>query len=478
MQSNLKMNKQFGQSTIERFFRAMYQTSAFFEEEPNLRDESSGGRFFTFRRIHFPATMREDRDSLEKLVIKGGRPLYGSVKISGAKNSAIAVLPATLLADSPSTLENMPKIRDVAVYLQLLQKLGARVTWEGAKLVIDPSQITGKPLVDENVSKLRASYYLMGALLGRFKEVTIGFPGGCGLGPRPIDQHIKGFLALGAKVKQLDGIIQLVATRLRGARIYLDVVSMGATINLMLAAVYAEGKTVIENAAKDPEVVDVATLLGSMGAQIKGAGTDVIRIEGVERLYGCHHAIIPDRIEAGTYMIAAAATRGEVRVEHIIPKHVEPVSAKLREMGVHIEEADESLNVFGTHDYTSIDIKTLPYPGFPTDLQQPFTSLLTQAQGTSLITDNIYFSRFKQVSELKKMGAKMKVEGRTAIIEGMTPLHGSCLHADDLRSGVTLVIAGLIADQVTTITGIEHIDRGYEQLEGKLARLGAEIWRE
>jgi UDP-N-acetylglucosamine 1-carboxyvinyltransferase len=333
-------------------------------------------------------------------------------------------------------------------------------------------------LENKKVTQLRASYYLMGVLLGRYKEVIIGYPGGCQLGPRPIDQHLKGFRALGATIAQKDGNLHLTATKLEGARIYLDMVSVGATINILLAAVSAEGKTVIENAAKEPEVIDVATLLSSMGAKIKGAGTDVIRIEGVgKQLHGCRHSIIPDRIEAGTFMIAAAATRGKIQIDQIIPKHVEPISAKLREMGVQIEEEDESLIVSGSGRYQSVDIKTYPYPGFPTDLQQPFTSLLTQAHGTSLVTDNIYFSRFKNVSEIQKMGGKIRVEGRTAIIEGITPLSGTHVHAHDLRVGASLVIAGLMADEATLISGIYHLERGYEQLEQKLSRLGAVIWR-
>jgi UDP-N-acetylglucosamine 1-carboxyvinyltransferase len=415
---------------------------------------------------------------MEKLVIKGGRPLYGNVKISGAKNSALAMIPAALLPNSPTVLENIPEIGDIAVYIELLQKLGVKVALTEKELHIDPSSLQHQPMLDPKVSELRASYYLMGALLGKFHEVTIGLPGGCKLGLRPIDQHIKGFEALGAKAILKDGVVHIQAPHLKGARIYLDVVSVGATINLMLAAVCAEGTTVIENAAKEPEVIDVATLLSSMGAQIKGAGTDVVRIRGGHRLHGCRHSIIPDRIEAGTYMIAAAATRGKVKIEQVIPKHLESVSAKLREMGVQIEEDEESITVFGRDSYASVDIKTLPYPGFPTDLQQPFTSLLTQAHGTSLITDNIYFSRFEHVSQLEKMGAKIQVDGRTAIVRGVTPLKGAQVHAFDLRAGASLIIAGLIADGVTSITGIQQIQRGYERLEEKLNGLGAEIWRE
>lgn len=317
----------------------------------------------------------------------------------------------------------------------------------------------------------------MGAMLGRFGEAVVGLPGGCNLGPRPIDQHIKGLEALGAQVVYKEGSIHLTAPRLKGARVYLDVMSVGATINIMLAASRAEGVTVIENAAKEPEIIDVATLLSSMGARIQGAGTDVIRIQGRRSLQGCRHSIIPDRIEAGTYMIFAAATVGDVTVENVIPLHLEPLSAKLREMGIAVKESDESLRVIGKEKYQAVDIKTLPYPGFPTDLQQPFTSLLTQAEGTSLVTDNIYVSRFKQVDELYRMGADVRVEGRTAWIRGGFPLHGTAVRAMDLRGGAALVVAGLAATGMTEITGVDHIDRGYENLENKLSSLGAEIWR-
>ena len=306
----------------------------------------------------------------------------------------------------------------------------------------------------------------------------IGLPGGCNLGPRPIDQHLKGFEALGAKISYDQGAIHLIADRLIGCRIYLDVVSVGATINIMLAASRAEGQTIIENAAKEPEIIDVATILNSMGAKIKGAGTDVIRIYGTSDLKGCRHPIIPDRIEAGTFMMAAAATQGDIVIDNVIPKHLEPISAKLREMGVTVEEAEDSLRVIGTDAIQPVDIKTLPYPGFPTDLQQPATSLLTRGNGTSIVTDNIYASRFKHVDELRRMGAQIKVEGRSAVIEGVSPLQGARVKATDLRAGAALVVAGLMAEGITEVTGVEHIDRGYEHLEAKLKQLGAETWRE
>ncbi|SFS35049.1 UDP-N-acetylglucosamine 1-carboxyvinyltransferase [Marininema halotolerans] len=415
---------------------------------------------------------------MEKLMIKGGKPLSGEISVSGAKNSAVALIPATLLGGSPTVIENLPQISDVEIYEEILRDFGATVTRDSDCLTIDTSCVINTPMPNGKVKKLRASYYLMGALLGRFGEATVGLPGGCNLGPRPIDQHIKGFEALGAEVSHRNGAIHLWAKKLTGARIYLDVVSVGATINIMLAASRAEGRTIIENAAKEPEIIDVATLLTAMGARIHGAGTDVIRIVGNSDLMGCRHSIIPDRIEAGTYMIAAAATGGEVTVTNLIPKHMEPVTAKLREMGVTIDEGDEALRVRGMGPYQGIDVKTLPYPGFPTDLQQPLTTLLTRAEGTSLVTDNIYAARFKHVDELGRMGAYLRVEGRTAVVEGGTPLHGAQVRATDLRAGAALVIAGLMAEGVTEIAGVEHVDRGYENLEEKLRTLGAELWRE
>ncbi|QKG85745.1 UDP-N-acetylglucosamine 1-carboxyvinyltransferase [Kroppenstedtia pulmonis] len=415
---------------------------------------------------------------MEKLMIKGGRPLYGEVQVSGAKNSAVALIPATLLAESTTILENLPHIRDVLIYVEILKDLGAEISQENGELHIDAGQLTNLPMSDGKVKELRASYYLMGALLGRFGEATVGLPGGCNLGPRPIDQHIKGFEALGAKVVHRDGALHLFASKLKGARVYLDVVSVGATINIMLAAARAEGQTVIENAAKEPEIIDVATLLTAMGAKVKGAGTDVIRIQGCAKLTGCRHSVIPDRIEAGTFMVAAAATQGEVTVNNLIPKHMEPVTAKLREMGAEVEEWDEALQIRGGKAYQSIHIRTLPYPGFPTDLQQPFTSLLTMACGTSFVVDNIYSSRFRHIDELSRMGADVRVEGSSAVIRGQASLYGAQVRASDLRAGAALVIAGLMASDITEIIGVEHINRGYQDLVGKLKSLGSEIWRE
>lgn len=416
---------------------------------------------------------------MEKLNIAGGDPLRGTVHISGAKNSAVALIPATILADSPVSIEGLPHISDIDTLRDLLEEIGGKVTFEKGEMVVNPASMISMPLPNGKVKKLRASYYLMGAMLGRFKQAVIGLPGGCHLGPRPIDQHIKGFEALGAEVTNEQGAIYLRAEKLVGARIYLDVVSVGATINIMLAAVLAEGKTVIENAAKEPEIIDVATLLASMGAKIKGAGTDVIRIEGVESLHGCRHSIIPDRIEAGTFLIAGAAMGDEVVLDNVIPTHLESITAKLREMGFTIETSNDQMLIVGRNEgLKPVDIKTLVYPGFPTDLQQPMTALLTKAKGTSVVTDTIYSARFKHIDELRRMGANMKVEGRSAIITGQTQLQGAKVKASDLRAGACLVVAGLMADGVTEITGLEHIDRGYSMLEEKLEGLGATIWRE
>ncbi|ASA25091.1 UDP-N-acetylglucosamine 1-carboxyvinyltransferase [Paenibacillus donghaensis] len=415
---------------------------------------------------------------MEKLMIGGGRPLQGVVTISGAKNSAIALIPAAILAESEVVLDNLPSLSDVAVYSEILEELGATVTWSGNQMSIDPSRIVSIPMPNGPVKKLRASYYMMGALLGRFKEATIGLPGGCNFEPRPIDQHIKGFEALGATVTNEHGSIHLYAKELRGAKIYLDVSSVGATINIMLAASRAKGSTIIENAAKEPEIIDVATLLNSMGAVIKGAGTETIRIEGVTEMHGCRHSIIPDRIQAGTYMIAAAATRGNVLIDNVIPKHLEALTAKLLEMGVEIEELDESIRVIGKARYDHADVKALIYPGFATDLQSPMASMLTQAEGVSVLTDFVYSNRFKHVPELVRMGAKIRVEGRSAIIEG-SKLNAAKVKAADLRAGAALVIAGLTVEEgITEVTGVEYIDRGYDHLVSNLRMLGADVWRE
>lgn len=416
----------------------------------------------------------------QKLMIEGGFPLEGTVHISGAKNSAVALIPATILAESQVIIDQLPNISDVHLLRDLLEEIGGEAELdENNTLTVNPENMIAMPLPNGKVKKLRASYYLMGAMLGRFKKAVIGLPGGCNLGPRPIDQHIKGFEALGAKVTNEQGAIYLRADELIGARIYLDVVSVGATINIMLAAVRAKGQTIIENAAKEPEIIDVATLLTSMGAKIKGAGTDVIRIDGVDHLHGCRHSIIPDRIEAGTYMVLAAAVGQQVLIDNVIPLHLESLIAKLREMGVQIETKDDQVLIYNNgNPLKSVDIKTLVYPGFPTDLQQPFTSLLTKAEGTSIVTDTIYSARFKHIDELRRMGANVKVEGRSAIINGQSSLQGAKVKASDLRAGAALVVAGLMAEGITEVSGLEHIDRGYESLVDKLLGLGAKIWRE
>lgn len=413
---------------------------------------------------------------MEKIMIEGGHSLSGSVRINGAKNSAVALVPAAMMADSTVTIDGLPLISDVDTLNQILEDIGADIRQESNHTVhIDPSSIVSVPIPNGKVKKLRASYYFMGAMLGKFKKAVIGLPGGCYLGPRPIDQHIKGFEALGATVTNEKGAIYLEAEELHGARIYLDVVSVGATINIMLAAVMAKGKTTIENAAKEPEIIDVATLLTNMGANIKGVGTDIIRIEGVEKLHGCRHTIIPDRIEAGTYMIAASAMGKEVIIDNTIPEHLESLIAKLREMGVRVEQHNEQVLIAPKQSLKAVDIKTLVYPGFPTDLQQPFTALLTQATGASVVTDTIYTSRLKHIDELRRMNADIKVEGGSAIVRGPAKLQGARVKASDLRAGASLVIAGLLANGQTEITGVDHIQRGYEQMSEKLASLGAHI---
>ncbi|MEK9197419.1 UDP-N-acetylglucosamine 1-carboxyvinyltransferase [Ureibacillus sp. 179-F W5.1 NHS] len=410
--------------------------------------------------------------------INGGNRLKGTLKVSGAKNSAVALIPASILANSSVTIGGIPEISDAWTLKALLEEIGGEVSFKDGQMIIDPTNMLAIPLPNGNVKKLRASYYLMGAMLGRFKKAVIGLPGGCFLGPRPIDQHIKGFEALGAKVTNEHGAIYLRADELIGAKIYLDVASVGATINIMLAAVRAKGRTIIENAAKEPEIIDVATLLTNMGANIKGAGTSVIRIDGVEELHGTKHTIIPDRIEASTFMIMAAAIGDGVTIDNIIPLHLEAVTAKLREMGVKIEEGEESVFIPRTDVLQAVDVKTLVYPGFPTDVQQPLSVLMTQAVGASKVTDTIYTARFKHIDELRRMNANARVEGNSAIIQGPTKLHGSKVTATDLRAGAALVLAGLIADGETEIQDIYHIERGYSSLIEKLCALGADIRRE
>src|SRR5690625_60215 len=416
---------------------------------------------------------------MKKMMIEGGHPLQGTIRVSGMKNSAVALLPASILSDETVTLEGLPEISDVYTLASLIEDIGGKVNWEtDDKVHIDPSQMISMPLPNGKVKQLRASYYFMGAMLGKFKEAVIGLPGGCNLGPRPIDQHIKGFEALGAEVSNEQGAIYLRAKRLKGSRIYLDIASVGATINIMLAAVKAEGQTIIENAAKEPDIIDVATLLTSMGAKIKGVGTDVIRIEGVDHLSSCQHMILPDRIEAGTFAILAAAQGEQILIDNVIPQHLEALLAKLRESGVDIRESDEQLLITPNKRLKSVNIKTLVYPGFPTDLQQPFTALLTKAEGSGVITDTIYSGRLKHIDELRRMNANIKVEAGSVIVKGPTRLEGARVKATDLRAGASLVIAGLMAEGITELTGVEHIDRGYENLINKLTNIGAKVWRE
>ncbi len=414
---------------------------------------------------------------MDKIMIKGGQRLTGRVTISGAKNSAVALIPAAILSDSIVYIDNLPDIKDVVILAEILREMGVIVEYQKGTIMIDPRNMVSRPMLNHKIRELRASYYLMGALLGKFGEAKIGLPGGCNLGVRPIDQHVKGFNSLGAEIEQKPEYIEIRADKLVGNKIYLDTVSVGATINIMLAAARAEGMTIIENAAKEPEIVDVATLLNSMGVRITGVGTDVIKIQGEEKLDGCHHSIIPDRIEAGTYMIMAAATAGDVVVDNVIPKHLESLIAKLREIGVEAIEQDDSVRIIGKREYNAVDVKTLPYPGFPTDLQQPFSVLMVRADGTSVITETIFTSRFRHIDELIRMGAVARVEGRNAIFEGPHKLEGAIVTAMDLRGGAAMVVAALMAEGVTEIREVYHIDRGYEDLERKLHALGADIWR-
>ncbi|MDR1794916.1 MAG: UDP-N-acetylglucosamine 1-carboxyvinyltransferase [Erysipelotrichaceae bacterium] len=411
--------------------------------------------------------------------ISGGNPLSGTVRISGSKNATVALIPAAILAyDGTVTIGGVPSISDVGFLADLLKELGVMVVQKADTLIIDPTHMKNAPLEHESVTKLRASYYFMGALLGKYGEVRMKMPGGCYLGPRPIDLHLKGFEALGASVDYQQGSYHISAKKLTGTNIYLDISSVGATINIMMAAVYAEGKTTINNAAKEPEIIDVATLLNKMGANIRGAGTDVITIEGVTRMYGCYHEIIPDRIEAGTFLIIAAAAASELTVENIIPLHLEALISKLKEMNVDMDVAVDQVTIRKSNGLKPVDVQTLPYPGFATDLQQLLTVLLTQANGQSRIRETIYAERFKHCVELQRMGADIVLGQGQAIINGPTVLYGDRVSATDLRCGASLVVAGLIAQGETLISKIHHIDRGYDNLDGKLQALGAKIVRE
>jgi len=413
---------------------------------------------------------------MEQYIIKGGIALQGEVTIGGAKNAALGILAAAIMTDETVTIENLPDIRDINVMLQAIEAIGGKVDRIDEHTVkINGSNIDSISIDYEFIRKIRASYYLLGALLGKYKKAQVALPGGCDIGSRPIDLHIKGFEALGASVKIEHGMIDAQAKSLTGNHIYLDFASVGATINIMLAACLAEGQTILENSAKEPHVVDVANFLNSMGANIKGAGTDVIRIKGVKELKGSEYAIIPDQIEAGTFMFAAAATKGNVLIKNVIPKHLEAISAKLVEIGATVEEFDDAVRVIGTKKLGHTHVKTLTYPGFPTDMQPQMTATLAISEGTSIVTESIFENRFKYVDELSRMGANIKVEGNTAIIDGVGGLTGAIVSAPDLRAGAALVIAGLVAEGFTIVEQVEYIERGYENFERKMQGLGASM---
>ncbi len=413
---------------------------------------------------------------MEKYVIKGGTPLVGEVEIGGAKNAALAILAAASMTDETVYIDNMPDEADTNVMLQAMESIGVLIKRTGRHSVtINASQVSSFRIENEFIKKIRASYYMLGAFLGKYKNAQVVLPGGCNIGLRPIDQHIKGFTALGANVAIEHGMINAHADKLVANHIYLDIASVGATINIMMAASMAEGKTIIENAAKEPHVVDLANFLNSMGADIKGAGTDIIRIKGVEKLHGTEYTIIPDQIEAGTFMMAAAATKGDVTIKNVIPKHLESISAKLIEMGCQVLESDDAVRVVATKRTKSVHVKTLPYPGYPTDMQPQITVVLGLASGISLVTESLFENRFKYVDELTRMGASIKVEGSTAIIEGVERYTGATVSAPDLRAGAALVIAALTAEGYSTVEDIKYIERGYEDFEVKLRELGAVI---
>ncbi len=416
---------------------------------------------------------------MEKFIIHGGNPLNGSVTVSGSKNSAVGIIPATVLVKGPCILDNVPEIKDVFLLFDILRSLGAEVTrLEKSTYRINCAGVSSPVVADQDaVRKMRASYYLIGALLGRFGQAKVGLPGGCDFGSRPIDQHIKGFEAMGAKVTVDvdDRCVIAESDGLNPSSVYFDIVSVGATVNVMLAAVGVPGKVTIENAAKEPHVVDIANFLNAMGADVKGAGTNVIRINGGRELKGGRYEIVPDQIEAGTYMVAAAMAGGSVEIRNVIPKHMESISAKLEEAGVGIEELDDSIIVTRLGRPERINIKTQPYPGFPTDMQPQFGTMLTLAEGASVITEGVYDQRFRYGAELKKMGAKIEVDGNVCVIDGVEKLHGAAVRACDLRAGVSMVLAGLVAEGVTEVSDIKHIERGYEGLVEKLRSLGADI---
>ena len=413
---------------------------------------------------------------MDTIVISGGKKLRGTVPISGAKNAALAIIPAVVLSEGVCRIENIPNISDITLIAKILSEMGAIVQMVNKNtLEIDPRKIVSPVASYELMRHMRASYYLLGALLGKFSSAVVSLPGGCDFGVRPIDQHLKGFMALGAKYRVDGGMVHVDCDKLVGSNIYMDVVSVGATVNIMLAAVKAEGLTTIENAAKEPHIVDLANFLNCMGADVRGAGTDVIKIRGVKKLSGTTYSIIPDQIEAGTYMIAAAATGGDVTVTNVIPKHLESITAKLEEIGVQIEEYDDSIRAYCDGKLNKCNIKTMPHPGFPTDMQPQITALLSICEGTSIVNEAVWDNRFRYVSELRRMGAQISVDGKIAVVEGIENLVGAPVKATDLRAGAALVIAGLSANGLTTIEDIGHIERGYENIVGKLQGLGADI---
>ena len=415
---------------------------------------------------------------MEQYVIKGGNPLYGEVEIGGAKNAALAILAAAIMTDETVTIDNLPNVRDINVLLQAIEEIGAHVERVDIhKVKINGSFIRGVNVDNEFIRRIRASYYLIGALLGKYKHAEVALPGGCDIGSRPIDLHMKGFRSMGADIDIAHGLVIARAKELKGTHIYMDKVSVGATINIMMAAAMADGKTVIENAAKEPHVVDVANFLNSMGANIRGAGTDVIRIVGVEKLHATEYSVIPDQIEAGTFMFAVAAAGGNVLVKNVIPKHLEATTAKLLEVGCQVEEFDDSVRVISDGHLKHTQVTTLPYPGFPTDMQPQMAVLLGIAEGTSTVTESIFENRFKYVDELTRMGADIKVESNIAIISGVKRYTGARVNAPDLRAGAALVIAGLAAEGITVVDDIYYIQRGYEALEEKLTKIGAKIAR-
>ena len=415
---------------------------------------------------------------MEQYVIKGGNPLYGEVEIGGAKNAALAILAAAIMTDETVTIDNLPNVRDINVLLQAIEEIGAHVERVDIhKVKINGSFIRGVNVDNEFIRRIRASYYLIGALLGKYKHAEVALPGGCDIGSRPIDLHMKGFRSMGADIDIAHGLVIARAKELKGTHIYMDKVSVGATINIMMAAAMADGKTVIENAAKEPHVVDVANFLNSMGANIRGAGTDVIRIVGVEKLHATEYSVIPDQIEAGTFMFAVAAAGGNVLVKNVIPKHLEAITAKLLEVGCQVEEFDDSVRVISDGHLKHTQVTTLPYPGFPTDMQPQMAVLLGIAEGTSTVTESIFENRFKYVDELTRMGADIKVESNIAIISGVKRYTGARVNAPDLRAGAALVIAGLAAEGITVVDDIYYIQRGYEALEEKLTKIGAKIAR-